>query len=451
MRRLEYLIYLFLFLLPWQTRLILRPGVLNDGNWEYGIIGIYGTEILLWLIILFFGLRGLLSGTRPFLFYRRGDESAAQKRNGHAPGFIIWCVFIILFILVLSASARLIAFQQSIHVIEIIAIFLLLTKLPINHFKAAYAFLAGLVLQAGLGIYQFLFQTTFASRWLGLTLHDAAVGGTSVLENSAGRWLRAYAGLPHPNIFGGYMAVGILIVAILLVNCHFGWKTRMALLSANGILFTGLFFSFSRSAWLGLAVSLAVFCFFNSRQFISNQNFRLFFLSSILLAAIFSLLYAPLLKNRILGEGRLEARTVEERVGGYGEAWELFKKHLFWGVGPGNYTLAVRDEIDSSRPAWDYQPAHNVFLLILAELGAVGVLIVLFAGYLIGFKTSRDLLPIFALFFILAIFDHYLWTLYSGLMLVGAGGGLLTVLYKNGRVLVTTRRINHVGNNQKTG
>ena len=52
MRRIEYLIYLFLFLLPWQTRLILRHGVLNNGNWEYGIVGVYGTELILWFLML---------------------------------------------------------------------------------------------------------------------------------------------------------------------------------------------------------------------------------------------------------------------------------------------------------------------------------------------------------------------------------------------------------------
>lgn len=461
MRWLEYLIYLFLFILPWQTRLILRPGVINGGNWEYGIVGIYGTEILLWMIVLLSLLR------RGETLLRKSSQQAerawfpsdlpaeqavarkseAERERKFPAGkfdsvfscnfspFLTALLIIILFSIFLAAD-RLIAFQQFIHILEAIAIFTLLIKSPINRLKAAYAFLTGLAVQAILGIYQFLTQSTFAFKWLGLTLHDATIGGASVLENLDGRWLRAYAGLPHPNIFGGYMAVGVLISVVLLSRDLMEKKTRIFLLTANLFLLAGLFFSFSRSAWLSLIVGLTVFLLFNRRRFVSSKNFQLFFFSSVLLLTVLSLFYAPLLKNRISGKGRLEARAVEERIGGYGEALELFKKHPFEGVGLGNYTLAVHDEIDSSRPAWGYQPAHNVFLLMFVELGVASALIVLFICYLAGFKICRNLLPFFALFFVLGFFDHYLWSLYSGLALVGVGGGLF----------FKSQRIEHHGN-----
>lgn len=130
---------------------------------------------------------------------------------------------------------------------------------------------------------------------------------------------------------------------------------------------------------------------------------------------------------------------MEERAGGYGEAWQLFKKHPFLGVGLGSYTLAVHNEIDQSRPAWDYQPAHNVFLLMLTELGVIGVLVILFFCYLIGFKASRVLLPVFIIFFLFAVLDHYLWSLYSGLVLVGVGKGMLTKLCKSGKVITANK------------
>ena len=45
---------LFLFLLPWQTRWFYQSGSLNGGYWEYGTFSLYGTQILLWLIIILF-------------------------------------------------------------------------------------------------------------------------------------------------------------------------------------------------------------------------------------------------------------------------------------------------------------------------------------------------------------------------------------------------------------
>jgi uncharacterized membrane protein len=53
----NYLILLFLFLLPWQTRWIIESGILNNRPWEFGTVSLYGTEILLWLIVILTGIR----------------------------------------------------------------------------------------------------------------------------------------------------------------------------------------------------------------------------------------------------------------------------------------------------------------------------------------------------------------------------------------------------------
>ena len=50
----EYLLYLFIFLLPLQTRLIWYDTYLNGYVWEFGRFSLYGTEILLWLILLLY-------------------------------------------------------------------------------------------------------------------------------------------------------------------------------------------------------------------------------------------------------------------------------------------------------------------------------------------------------------------------------------------------------------
>src|SRR3989338_7105988 len=49
---LEYGFLVFAFLLPWQTRLILKQGEVNGAPWEYGTFSIYLTEALLWVILL---------------------------------------------------------------------------------------------------------------------------------------------------------------------------------------------------------------------------------------------------------------------------------------------------------------------------------------------------------------------------------------------------------------
>ena len=47
-------LYLLVFLLPWQTRWIIRAGEINGGYWEYGTISLYGTDVLLFLLLVLF-------------------------------------------------------------------------------------------------------------------------------------------------------------------------------------------------------------------------------------------------------------------------------------------------------------------------------------------------------------------------------------------------------------
>ncbi len=46
--KLEYLFYLFVFLLPWQTRWIIK-----DSYFEYGRISLYGFDIILIILLVF--------------------------------------------------------------------------------------------------------------------------------------------------------------------------------------------------------------------------------------------------------------------------------------------------------------------------------------------------------------------------------------------------------------
>ena len=48
----EYGLYLLVFLLPWQTRWIIKAGMINGGYSEYGTISLYGTDILLIILLM---------------------------------------------------------------------------------------------------------------------------------------------------------------------------------------------------------------------------------------------------------------------------------------------------------------------------------------------------------------------------------------------------------------
>jgi O-antigen ligase len=133
--------------------------------------------------------------------------------------------------------------------------------------------------------------------------------------------------------------------------------------------------------------------------------------------------------GRLGTSGRLEVKSNQERVVGYSQAWDVIKQNRILGAGIGNYGLGVYEDIDDSQEAYFYQPVHNTFLLIWAELGVIGLILVIVLMLMIvnfvylGLKKKQDISTVFIFMFplvILALFDHYLWSLYSGLMILVA-------------------------------
>jgi len=91
----------------------------------------------------------------------------------------------------------------------------------------------------------------------------------------------------------------------------------------------------------------------------------------------------------------------------------------------GNYVVAL-EETHPGREVYAYQPVHNLYLLMLSELGVIGTLFVLLWMVLIDRYIFANLprvgavgaLAIGSALFIIGFFDHYLWSLWPGLALV---------------------------------
>jgi len=409
----QRLIYLLLFLLPWQTRLLLRPGSLNSAvwpamrsfseAWEYGHLGIFATEILLWLIVIVAVFKRKISW-----------QFSLKKILWSSAGFLLIGYYFFV------SPDRLLTFQTLAHYAAAAALFWLLKILGTAEKRLAIlSFVLGVTLQAALGIGQFLTQSTFGNRWLGLVAHPSWLPGAAVLENSAGRWLRAYGGLPHPNILAGYLVISLILNIFLLSNIvksdftRQGW--RLLLWCAYLLQIAALFFTFSRSAWLGLAVALIILVW--------RQKQKQLAISALLVFVFFGLLFYPLVTSRITATDRLEVASKNERLSQYGEAWSLVKQAPLFGTGPGFYTLA-RHNLQPDKPVWAVQPIHNIFVLALAEWGIIGLIIFLFTmGIFVSAKFTK--MPIVVVLVILGLLDHYLLSLWSGNLLLVVILGLI--------------------------
>ena len=228
----EYGLYLLVFLLPWQTRWIIQAGEINEGYSEYLRISLYGTDVLLIILLLLFLFYKLQITNYPARVLLSGAGKSQINSKHQIPNYfwIICILELFIFISIFFADGKILAlYKYSVFLLGA-GLFWLVISADYNRIKLIWGFLAGIFLQACLGIWQFLTQSDFACKWLGIAMHNQAELGVSVIEiiGSDGigqRWLRAYGGLDHPNILGGVLVVGILLLIGLLIE-YSGFKNR---------------------------------------------------------------------------------------------------------------------------------------------------------------------------------------------------------------------------------
>lgn len=424
----EYFFYLFLFLFPWQTQLILRQGLYKE-KWpvDYWTIGIFGVDILLVGLLILFSL-SLRAKRSSLEFLCNKDEIAAPRFTPLAMtnGLLIILVILDLsvFFSIFFAPDKILSLYKYFTFSLGIGLFWLIIKLPFNKIKAAYAFFGGLVLQGSLAVWQFFNQYAFGNKWLGMAEHLALTPGTSVIETVGAdgegeRWLRAYGSFSHPNILGGVMAFGLILLTYLFIKDN-SKNRKITNYFLFFVLFLGLLFSFSRTAYLSFFVGfLMIFIseLIKKNWLAIKRLGGIFLLLVIIFGAIF-LNYQNLFITRVGGAERLEVKSSSERQMYLEDSFRMLKNNWFRPRGVGNYTKALIEE--NKETAWYYfHPVHNVFLLAWLEIGPFGLLFFLiFLAYLFwqSFKSKNILgLSILVMLCIMMALDHWLWSIHFGI------------------------------------
>lgn len=446
----EYLFYAFIFILPWQTRWIWHSGNLGEGISQYLTLSLYCSQILLW-VVLVLGL----------IYCWKNHTKEDRLLNVKLFNFYILggAFFLLTLLSLVFAHDKLVGWNYFFMLLQGGLLILLIINFKFSLRKIGLAFVAAGVIQSLLAIYQFLIQAVFASKWLGMAEQVLSTGGTAVVESTGLRWLRAYGAFSHPNILGGYLAVS-LIMLIVLIFLENDKRIGYFLWASLPVISFALFFTFSKSAWLALGIGLFFILLFvwtsQDRwiKFIYSQILLIMFLS----VAIFAFLYQEPLLARVESVGRLENKSGQERVLYFNQAKNLIIQNWYKGVGLGNYTSALYANLSDKQPSWYYQPVHNVYLLIATEVGLAGfVFFMLFiiqlfreiyyfkyteySGliavlHMVKEKVIREFYcerlywflgsaTIFLMLLVIMVFDHYLWTQYFGIMLGSFSLGLL--------------------------
>ena len=225
----------------------------------------------------------------------------------------------------------------------------------------------------------------------GVSLTAAVIGTYAVYQHLAGTGdegfftsggtlvTRVAGGFGHPNQLAGFL---VLLVPFSIAGAVLSSRTRLIHWAGLALAVLGIYFTFSRSALVALAV--VPFLFLGRR----------FFVAAPVLVLLLAVLTPGLIGERF---SSLSLQTAETgtRLSIWRTSTTIWAEHPLVGVGPGGFPQAYAE---APTPGKQYLPgtaleapphAHNLFLHVLAEQGLVGLLALLGVLFLVLLRTRR--------------------------------------------------------------
>jgi len=379
----RYCFYLFFALIPFQIKTFLFGADLYVGGFfnTYTSVFLYLNEIVLLVAFVFLGI-DLLRGKLDF------NIKIDSK-------FLVLFMFFF-FSIILSFFFSVDLFNSLIYLLrffEFFLIYLILISNVLNLKIVFKIFISTMIFVSFIGIFQFLFQHSLGFSFLGEPLLDAKQLGVAKFDFFGQTYLRSYATFPHPNIFAGYLTFAIFMV----LELHSKFFNKKMIWLVLSLFVFALFFTFSRSAILALILLL----FFRSKF-----KWKYLFLLVLPVLIYFSF--------------DLHELAISERIEYVFISLKMFADNIF-GVGLGNFTNLANDYSVVKLEPWNLQPVHNIFLLILSELGVIGffsfisIFVYLFKRSRLSYVSSLGFLFIV---FVIGQFDHYFISVYQGQFLL---------------------------------
>lgn len=286
-----------------------------------------------------------------------------------------------------------------------------------------------IVLNAIPAIMQFLLQGSIGLYTLGELPLDPSWPGISIIYFSGTRYLRAYGLTDHPNILGGSICLGLLLITAFMKHVNQPAKAFLNGVFVLGAL--GLLFTFSRSAGIAFIVGtmMTAIWLIKLKWREETKNLTWLYISTLMVIFPFLWVNLPLFEMRLNLSGSInsnpqEIQSLGERKLLNKTANELFLSQPFTGVGLSALPIAIKEKYPDFPVA--YQPAHFVLLDVAAETGIIGALfftILILAPWLlmIYHRERLQFTPSLVIssstlvaVIILGFFDYYPWLLTPG-------------------------------------
>jgi hypothetical protein len=266
-------------------------------------------------------------------------------------------------------------------------------------------FFIGMLAQAIIVVSQFGLQQNLGLPFVVEPVLSNSIAGVAKVDIFNNTFIRAYGTFPHPNVLG---YVGLLAL-ILLYSQKLGRKLSLIIYSAT-IIIAGLIdhYILTSIQAFGISIFTAIYLLY-SRLDGFGQVFSKFIILILHLLILFSfsktaialilmldLVYLTRLTKKPMFHVEQFQRilkslprlfvnamsvsgiiflwmipyaqiidTITKRFLYLQDAFQMIGSNLFFGVGLGQYVV----NLSSNRELWQYEPVHNIFLLLFSELG----------------------------------------------------------------------------------
>lgn len=437
----KYIFYFFLFSIPFQARKILWYSSWRFDEWSS--ISIYVTDILLVILLGFWAARSL---------YKIRSLSYKIKKSDY---------FLIAFVIISAVSIKnsdnsIFSLFQWIKLIEFGLFYFYISNYAFTRFGFLNSFLIIFIsgiFQAIIAISQFLKQSSLGLKYLGESVINSELSGiASFYLPNGSKIIRAYGTFPHPNLLACFLFLSIFSFYLIyfyskldLQNEIFKKKWDRFFEVFYGIILFAFFSTFSR------VIGFIWFVSFCIRAIIirSSRYYRLVFgtkdgrkriVSILVISFIAILIFSSLFFSEISSRTGIDKNDQAVELRTFYNQQAVKADRGIFGVGIGNFVAWLRQK-DPFLIQYEYQPAHNIYLLIYAETGILGIAsFFLFLFFLIGgfiYKTKlrksyhlSSFVFLSSLLFI-GFFDHFFWTLQQGRLIFWTSLGLLTYLSRD--------------------
>jgi hypothetical protein len=294
---------------------------------------------------------------------------------------------------------------------------------------------ASVIFQSLLAIGQWSHQGSLFGYWfLGEQPFMVATAGVKTISFFGRLKVLPMGTFPHPNILAGWLVVSLVFILLHkeypyhsprkhLIDPECSACSRVQDDNNNLLAYSfyliafffgliSLFLTFSWPAWIVMTAALVYILFDYLKPLATHQAWFFIALAFIGIVLVSAWYFGYWLELSSLAR-RWQLNTI---------AFNMWLSSPWTGVGLNNFIPRLAEFGEVVASVRFFQPVHNVFLLILAETGIIGVGIFLWG--IVQFIKPKTLtilnsntLIFFSLLF-LSLFDHYFLTTQQGLLML---------------------------------